>query len=413
MPGNPAFVRWATALAVGILAVAGCSAGGSATTTGDASPETGAATTETGATETSSTTTTSATTTETTPTETTPVLPRPAARLPRSTGRTFYVAPNGRDGNPGTLQRPWRTIRRAASRLGPGQRALVRGGTYRENVEINRSGTARRPITIAAFPGARPVIESAEYPLEIEGSYVRIRGFVLQGARGTSSTNVYFESGADHVELVRNEVRFSQDQGVFSEEETSHLLILANRIHHNGINHRPGQHQSHGIYLQGRGHLVANNAIHDHREGFGIQVYDQNRGSVIVNNTVVTSGHAGIVVGGSGGVADITIHNNILAYNATYGVQMDSDCPTGRVSVDANVIFGNGDGAVEGGCSRVAVGRNFRANPRFVSLARRNLVPGARSPAVNHARADSAPRYDIRGARRPRGGGYDIGAYER
>jgi hypothetical protein len=383
MPGHAVRVRWATALAVGILAAAGCSAGGSATTPTTATPATS-----------------------------TPVAPRLPPPLPSSTGRTFYVAPNGSDGNPGTLQRPWRTIRRAVSRLRPGQRALVRGGTYRENVEINRSGRRGAPITIAAFPGARPVIESAEYPLEIDGSYVRIRGLVIQGARGTSSTNVYFESGADHIELVENEIRFSQDQGVFSEEQTSHLLIVANRIHHNGVDHRPGQHQSHGIYLQGRNHFVANNAIHDHREGFGIQVYNENGGSVIVNNTVVASAQGGIVVGGSGGVSNITIHNNILAYNATYGVQMDSDCPTG-VSVDANVIFGNRSGAVERGCARVVVGRNVRSNPRFVSYARRDLALQARSPAVNRARADSAPRFDIRGVPRPRGAGYDIGAYER
>jgi hypothetical protein len=383
MPGNAA-LRWATTLVIGILAVAGCSACGSATTATDG-----------------------------TPTFTTPVEPRLPARLPRSTGRTFYVSPRGSDANPGTRARPWRTIGRAAGRLRPGQRALVLGGTYRENVEVNRSGTARQPITIAAFPGARPVIESAGNPLGIEGSYVRIRGFVIQGARGTSTTNIYLKSEADHVELARNEVRFSQDQGIYSEEETSDLFIVANRIHHNGIDHRPGQHQSHGIYLEGRNHFVANNVIHDHREGFGIQVFDQNTGSVIVNNTVVASGEAGIVVGGSGGVSEITIHNNILAFNAKYGVQMDSDCPTGRVSVDANVIFGNGSGAVEGGCSSVAVGRSFASDPRFVSFGRRNLALGAGSPALDRARADSAPRSDIRGVRRPRGRGYDIGAFER
>jgi hypothetical protein len=394
MLAHATLVRCATAVSVGILAVAGCSAGGSATTTGDANADAGSGT---------------AATTSTPP----PVASRLPARLPRSTGQTFYVSPNGNDANAGTLERPWRTIQRAVNRLRPGQRALVRGGTYRENVEINRAGTARQPITIAAFPGDRPVIESPEYPLEIEGAYFRVQGFVIQGARGTSSTNVYFESGADHVELLRNEIRFSQDQGVYSEEETAHLFIVSNRIHHNGIDHRPGQHQSHGIYLQGRNHLVVNNAIHDHREGFGIQVYDQNAGSIIVHNTVVASGHAGIVVGGEGGVSGITIRNNILAYNASYGVQMDSDCPTGRVSVDTNVIFGNRSGTVEGGCSRVVVGRNFGSNPRFVSYARRNLALAARSPALNRARADSAPGSDIRGNRRPRGRGYDIGAYER
>jgi parallel beta helix pectate lyase-like protein len=371
------FLRCATAVAVGLLAVAGCSAGGSGS---DA--EAGSAA-------------------------------RLPARLPPSKGKTFYVATNGSNSNPGTLTRPWRTIQTAASRLRPGQRAFVRAGTYRENVSITRRGTRRAPITIAAYPGEHPVIDSPSYPLEIEGAYWRIRGFVVQGARGTSSTNVYFESSAHHVELVGNEVRRSQDQGVYSEEETDHLFILANRIHDNGIDHRPGQHQSHGIYLQGTGHVVVNNAIWDHREGFGIQVYDQNAGSIIVHNTVVGSGHSAIVVGGSGGVSNITIRNNILAFNSNYGVQMDSDCPTGRVGIDTNVIYGNREGTIERGCSKVAIGRNLGGNPRFVSYARRNLALAAGSPAINRARAVSSPRTDIRGLRRPRGRGYDIGAYER
>lgn len=288
----------------------------------------------------------------------------------------------------------------------------MQGGKYLENVRINRSGTAANPITIAAFPGTRPVIESAEYPLEIDGSYFRIRGFVVQGARGTSSTNVYFESNAHHIELIRNEIRFSQDQGIYSEEETHDLFLIANRIHDNGRGHQPGQHQSHGIYLQGSDHLVVNNAVYDHPFGFGIQVYDQNRGSIIVNNTVVKSGHSGIVVGGSGGVSDITIRNNILAFNAKYGLQTDSACPTGPVAVDTNVIYGNRSGRVQGGCRHVAVGPNIGLSPRFVSFSLRRLGLRRSSPALDRAGPDFAPRTDIAGRRRPSGPGYDIGAFE-
>ena len=332
--------------------------------------------------------------------------------LPRSTGAVFHVAPNGKDTNPGTRARPWRTIQQAVSKLKPGQKALVRSGRYRENVTIRRSGTARRPITIAAFPGEHPVIESREYPLEINSSYVRIRGFIVQGARGTSATNVYFQSRAHHIELTRNNIRFSQDQGVFSEEEANDLFLLSNRIHGNGRGHVSGQHQSHGIYLQGRNHLVANNVVFDHPFGFGIQVYDQGHGSILVNNTVVTSGHSGIVVGGSGGVSNILIRNNILAFNKKYGVQMDSSCPTGSVVVDTNIIYGNGDGRVEGGCRNVSVGHNIFRRPRLVDLARRNLSVLPISPAKDAARGAFSLRRDITGRHRPSGQGYEIGAYE-
>jgi hypothetical protein len=340
-----------------------------------------------------------------------------ATRLPQplapSRGNAYYVAPNGRDSNPGTLAQPWRSIDKAVDTLRPGERAFVRRGVYRENVQLNRPGTAARPITLAAYGRERPVISHPAGPLEIDTAYWRIRGFVLQRARGTSSTNVYFESGAHHVELSNSEVRYSQDQGIFSEEETHHLHILGNRIHTNGLGHVSGQHQSHGIYLQGRLHLAANNVVFSHPFGFGIQVYDQNSRSILVNNTVTGAAHSGIVVGGEGGVDNITIRNNILAFNAKYGVQTDSDCPRGPVAIDSNVIFGNGDGAIQRGCSQLRVGTNVLADPRFASRQRRNfrLRPG--SPAIDSARRDFAPRTDILGRKRPRGRGYDIGAFER
>jgi hypothetical protein len=93
---------------------------------------------------------------------------------------------------------------------------------------------------------------------------------------------------------------------------------------------------------------------------------------------------------------------------------MDSDCPTGPVAIDRNVIHGNGDGAVQGGCSRVSTsGGNFFADPRFVSRPRKNFQLRPGSPAINRARGDSSLRSDAVGRRRPHGGGYDIGAYER
>ena len=228
---------------------------------------------------------------------------------------------------------------------------------------MTHPGTAAKPITIAAYPRERPVISHADGPLEIDTGYYRIRGFVLERAKGTSSTNVYFQSDAHHIELSGNEIRHSQDQGVFSEEQTHHLQILGNRIHDNGLGHVSGQHQSHGLYFQGRSHVAANNLIFSHPYGFGIQVYDQNSRSILVNNTVTGAAHSGIVVGGSGGVDNITIRNNILAFNEQYGVQTDSDCPTGPVSIDANVIFGNGDGPVQRGCSQVARRQQHQLRP--------------------------------------------------
>jgi hypothetical protein len=245
-------------------------------------------------------------------------------------------------------------------------------------------------------------------------AFIRLRGFVIEGAKGRSSTNVYFEGNTHDVEVSASEIRFSQDQGLFAERTTRNIHIVQNRIHDNGWGHESGQHQSHGIYIEGRDHLLANNVVYDHPHGFGVQVYPENRGTIVVNNTIVNSGHSAIVVGGPRGVGEITIRNNILAFSSKYGVQTDSSCPTSRVWVDTNLIYGNRSGAVQSGCSSVTTsGGNVFADPRFVDRGRHNFQLRKGSPAVDRARADYAPRTDLWGRQRPRGTGYDVGALER
>ena len=80
--------------------------------------------------------------------------------------RTFFVAgsdPVASDNNPGTEQRPWKTIGRAATLLEPGDRVLVKEGVYREWVRPARGGHGpRRMITYQAFPGDKVVIRGSE-----------------------------------------------------------------------------------------------------------------------------------------------------------------------------------------------------------------------------------------------------------
>jgi hypothetical protein len=61
--------------------------------------------------------------------------------------RTFYVArqhPQASDDNPGSEDRPWKTIGRAAAALEPGDRVIVKEGLYREWVRPARGGATRK-----------------------------------------------------------------------------------------------------------------------------------------------------------------------------------------------------------------------------------------------------------------------------
>jgi parallel beta-helix repeat protein len=306
-------------------------------------------------------------------------------------------------------------VQKAENTLAPGQRALVRGGTYAQDVYANANGTATAPITIEAYPGERPVLRPGagkSYALEIVGSYLRFRGFVLENTTGTSSTNIYLENPSHHVEISGNEIRFSQDQGIYVEGSTHDHRILGNDIHDNGLGHVSGQHQSHGIYLEGAHHLVANNVIHDQDYGFGIQVYPRNDGSIVTGNTVVANGYAGIVLGGSAGVRNVVVRNNVFAYNDQEGIAHDSTCATQSVA-DHNVLFGNGSGAIESGCTGVdRSGGNRTTDPLFLSLGARDLHIRIGSAAIDYGVPQWSPVTDHDDRGRTFGAGPDAGAYE-
>lgn len=76
--------------------------------------------------------------------------------------RDYYVATNGSDGNPGTLDQPFQTIQKAASVVVAGDAVYVRAGTYRETVTPARSGTQMAPITFQPYTGESVAISGAD-----------------------------------------------------------------------------------------------------------------------------------------------------------------------------------------------------------------------------------------------------------
>ena len=82
------------------------------------------------------------------------------------TAAIYHVAiehPSADDANPGTGERPWRTVQRAAELLRPGDTALIHSGTYRETVRPFLGGTGpEHMITYAAAPGEAPVLKGSD-----------------------------------------------------------------------------------------------------------------------------------------------------------------------------------------------------------------------------------------------------------
>ena len=80
--------------------------------------------------------------------------------------RTYYVdngSTHADDNGPGSKDRPFRTIGRAAQVLQPGERVVIASGTYREWVRPERGGdSADKMISYEAAPGAKVCITGSD-----------------------------------------------------------------------------------------------------------------------------------------------------------------------------------------------------------------------------------------------------------
>ena len=98
-----------------------------------------------------------------------PPIRRPAEEEPKVPPREEPIelcvdgsAEGASDDNPGTTDQPFRTIGRGVKELRPGDTLTVRGGTYREAVDLQLVGTQEHPITVQAAPGETVVIKGSE-----------------------------------------------------------------------------------------------------------------------------------------------------------------------------------------------------------------------------------------------------------
>jgi hypothetical protein len=356
------------------------------------------------------------------------LLPAP---IPASTGAVYYVATTGSDSNPGTLSSPWRTIQKAFNTLQPGELALVRGGTYTQSVVMQRAGTAAEPITVQSYPGERAVIHpgdvtSMDYPVRITAgaAWFRLRGFVIEGSPLDGVVNVYVSDGgkpqpaaAHDIELSGNEIRDGMGTGVFVAPNTNNVQLIGNAVHGNGIG---TAHQHQGVYVQGQNALVANNRVYDQPNGFGIQIRGDDStlaaGNVIVTaNTTVANSLAGIVVEST--ARDVTVVNNISAFNGTQGIYGYYCCGVrlaGNVAYN-NLLYGNGSGGT-GNSSGIVIDfslGNLSGDPLFVDRSARDFHLQVASAATDRAVLGWSPWTDADGKARPQGLAADAGAYER
>ncbi|MFL5403170.1 MAG: right-handed parallel beta-helix repeat-containing protein [Gemmatimonadales bacterium] len=363
------------------------------------------------------------------------------AQARETRGPLYYVSPAGSDRGAGSAASPFRTIQRAAQAAGPGDTVIVRPGVYSgpdRIVSLEKSGTATAWITFRAQP---------------------TRAAILDGRKGQSLEGWYFGSGVGYVRIEGFEIRDLKEHGFDTYGGGVHdLMIVANHVHHIGryctdtSNGRTGaslgagtrrvtfdgnlwhdigrfapgeqgcspktqyyQNHDHGIYVADADDVtIRNNVFYNFGRGWAIHRYFSggapSHGLVILNNTFVGQNpyRPGQIILATP-TEDLRIENNIFHSPQTAALYFE-DIRFPRSVVRYNLVSA---GRMKvGRPSGISIEHNWEwTDPRFIGPIDFRLRPD--SPAIDAGMPLSEVSHDADGVPRPRGRGYDLGAYER
>ncbi|MCX7048084.1 MAG: right-handed parallel beta-helix repeat-containing protein [Candidatus Sumerlaeota bacterium] len=163
---------------------------------------------------------------------------------------TFFVAPEGKDTGAGTKENPFATIQRAQEAAASGDTVFIRGGAYvmRESqiakkqriwayvINLDKSGTADKPITYSAFENERPVFDFSLVKPEglrvnafnVSASWVRIKGLEVTGVQVTikgHTQSICFANDGSHNIYERLVMHDGQAIGIYSVKGSDNLFL--------------------------------------------------------------------------------------------------------------------------------------------------------------------------------------------
>ncbi len=181
-----------------------------------------------------------------------------AACAPGQARAAIYVvdqaAPEAADTNPGTEEKPLKTVQSAANVARPGDTVVVMGGKYDERVKVRTSGTEGRPITLRAVPRRTAVVGG----FDLEGSYLRIEGFEITAEK----PEVAVQLAGSHCEVLDNYIHdmMMAVNGTYgravADGPRDYSAVAHNRIAYNKV-----YHSQYGFILGGEHWLVENNEV--------------------------------------------------------------------------------------------------------------------------------------------------------
>jgi hypothetical protein len=317
----------------------------------------------------------------------TPAAVRPQLASSPTSPAALYVAPDGRDSNPGTRRRPFATIARGLRKLRAGGRLYVRGGVYTERIKVNAApGRPTDRVLVSNFPGERPIVKGQLWIGE--PSYWTIRGIDVTWAPDNPDEPMVRIYGGTGWTLTGAEIWGAHSTSGLHIDDGPRADLGNWTVSHNCIHDTyptNGQNQDHNIYVDDASSspephgLIARNILFNAVNGRGIKLGPGGATGGAKNvdvefNTIYNSAQN---VGVSRDSSNVRIYRNIFdrageanvlgfELNGTGNVVHDN------VGADAPRFLANTGGLrplADGG------GNIFPAQPRFDSIGCQGFHP--------------------------------------
>jgi hypothetical protein len=300
---------------------------------------------------------------------------------PSEAATTYYVDTlntGANDSNDGSISSPWKTIGKAATTIISGDTAIIKAGTYNENITTTHNGSPGKPIT---FQASGTVLTG---DWSIIHDYTVVDGFTLSGhqilisSRGSSSGS-YSQILNCHIS--------NGEMAMAAKSNPTGITISGNHLTTNqsangdwpqmqiwGSNHLVQNNEIgpcldvDAIRFWGTGHVIKGNYIHDlttdtsnvHSDAF--QTFGDNGDAcnniVIENNRIINVMQMfNITQDSVSGIHDIIFRNNVFAH-----AEQNGNIGVPYVSFLNNTFYSVGLFNCPGGSAWNATGAVFKNN---------------------------------------------------
>ena len=298
----------------------------------------------------------------------------------------YYVATDGRDGNPGTEQWPWRTVQRAADTLTAGETVYIKEGTYNERIWVQNSGMPGNFITFAAYPGHTVTIDGKGIRFDWYGlfnvkdkSYIKVSGLRVINSSyfgiyvGGNSNNIIIEKNYTYntassgitawrgpetvncsdIIISGNEIELAvngKQQECISLSGIDRFEVRYNYVHHGSPTQTKG---GEGIDTKdgcSNGKVYGNCVYRTYNKlGIYVDAWDEDSSNIEVFDNIVHDCQTGFAVASEAGgeLENIKFYNNLAYNNDTWGIFVNAwhdDSVLKHGKVINNTFYNNGGG---------------------------------------------------------------------